>query len=249
MTAATVVPGSRASRHSVAVGSRKVRQLQRCPLFRSISDVTLRRVLECARVRPASRGGFYFRQGDQPVEIYVLLRGRVQLIRSGSGDRRAILGFVTPVEPFGYEDALGGSGHMVSAQASEDSAALAWPAAVLVRILTDHPVIAHNSFCLMAARIQEKWDRLHGMLTESLERRVARALLSLGATIGRRVEGSPAVRVMLAHRDLAAFVGATPYTTSRILSRWKRLRLIDGGRGWLTLWPRGLAAIAGDRRK
>lgn len=127
----------------------------------------------------------------------------------------------------------------------EDSEALVWPASTLVRIMTSHPVIAHNSLRLMAERILGKWERINGLLTESLERRVARALLLLGSRIGRKAEGGVAIGLMLTHQDLAAFVGATPSTMSRILTRWRRLRIVDAGRSWLVIRARRLTPIVG----
>jgi CRP-like cAMP-binding protein len=99
----------------------------------------------------------------------------------------------------------------------------------------------------MAERIQTTWERLHGQRTESLERRTARALLVLGRRVGRTADGEAAIELRLSRQDLAAFVGATPYAVSRIVSRWRRLRIVDAGRGWVRVWPRRLAAAAGDR--
>jgi CRP-like cAMP-binding protein len=188
----------------------------------------------------------YFRQGDRANEAYVLMRGGVKLVKAGSG-RRDILRFVSPLEPFGHEAALGGTVYAASAQASEDSEALAWPAAVLTRMMAKHPMIAHNSLRIMAERIQGASERFHGLLAESLERRTARALLMLGARLGRTVEGGTAIEIRLLRQDLAAFVGSTPYAMRRLVSRWRRLRIVDAGRGWVVIRPRRLATMIGDR--
>jgi len=220
-------------------------QLRRCPLFHNVGAAQVRAVLRNTGTRCVGRGGFYFRQGDRATEVYVLIRGRVKLVRCRPEARRGILQFILPMEPFGYEAALGGAGHVVSAQASEESEALVWHATALVHIMTSHPMIARNSLRLMAERIQGKWERINGLLTESLEQRVARALLLLGSRIGRRAERSPAIELTLNHQDLAAFVGTTPFTISRIFSGWRRHRIVDAGRGWVVIWPRRLATRVG----
>ena len=222
------------------------RQLQRCPLFRGLGITQLHELLRSARMRRVSEREFYFRQGDLAAEAYVLMRGRVKLIRTGSDTRRGIVRFVPPLEPFGYEAALAGTSYAASAQASEDSEALAWSATTLANVMTSHPVIAHNCLRLMAETIQGTWERVHGLFAESLERRAARALLMLGARIGRRAESGTAITLRLPRQDLAAFVGATPYAMSRIVSRWRRLRIVDAGHGWVMIWPRRLAKIVGD---
>lgn len=223
------------------------RRLRECPLFQHVSASQLRAVLRDASTLRVGRGGFYFREGDRATKAYVLVRGRVNLVRAGSVARRGILQFVSPVEPFGYEAAFGGAGHVVSAQASEDSEALVWPAGALVHLMTNHPMIARNSLRLMAEGIQGKWERINGLLTEPLERRVARALLRLSSRIGRRVGRGRAITLTLNHQDLAAFVGTTPYSISRIFSAWKRLRIVDARRGWVVIRPRRLATLVGNR--
>ncbi len=226
-----------------------MRGLRKCPLFRHLGAAQVRAALRGAGARRVSRGGFFFRQGDRATEAYVLTRGRVTLVCAGSGPRRAILQFISPTDPFGHEAALGGTGHVVSAQASEDSDALVWPAAALVSLITNHPRISRNSLRLMAEHIQGRWTLINGFLTESLDRRVARALLLLGSRIGRRAGRGPMIELALTHKDLAAFVGTTPYTISRIFSGWRRLRIVDAGRGWVAIWPHRLAARVGDHNR
>jgi CRP/FNR family transcriptional regulator, nitrogen oxide reductase regulator len=220
------------------------RRLQRSPLFRNVRRAEILQVLKAAGVRRVRRGGSYFRQGDPALAAYVLTTGRVSLVRFGSGARRSILRFVSPLEPFGLEAALGETRHTVSAQVGEDSEALMWPAAALTRILSDHPSIAHNGLRLMGARIRGAWERFHGLLTEPLERRTASALLALGARIGHTAGRGAAVELRLPRHDLAAFVGATPYAMSRVISQWKRRGIVDAGRGWVVVVrPRTLVAM------
>jgi CRP/FNR family transcriptional regulator, nitrogen oxide reductase regulator len=241
----TIAVGDRASRHhpNSAWGDSGQR-LRRCPLFQGVAPAELRAALQTAVVRRVKRGGSYFRLGDRALGAYILTKGRVKLVRFESGGRRGILRFVSPLEPFGLEAALGDKRHMASALASEDSEALAWPAATLRRIVATHPTIAHNGLRLMAGHVQGAWERFHGLLTEPLDRRIARALLALGTRIGRIVDGGAAIELRLPRQDLAAFVGATPYAVSRIISRWKRLQIVDAGRGWVIIRRPGLAAVA-----
>ena len=238
-----ILTDDRPSQDSEAARHAQTRRLQRCPLFRDVGVAQVQEVLESSGMRRVRKGGFYFRQGDRASEAYVLMRGRVKLVRIGSDMRRGILRFVTPLEPFGHEAALGGTARVSSAQASEDSEALVWPATTLVRIMASRPVIAHNSLRFLAGCVQEKWERLHALLTESLEQRTVRALVVLGTRLGRTADGGNAIELRLPRQDLAAFVGATPYAMSRIVSRWRRRGVIDAGRGWVVIWPRRLATM------
>ncbi len=75
----------------------------------------------------------------------------------------------------------------------------------------------------------------------------------LGATVQRGgvlgedgADGAEGVliRSPLSRQDLAAMVGATPETVSRVMADLKREGLIDTGRQWVrVLDPRGLQAL------
>ena len=118
MAAHTVITGDWPLPHPEAAWNGRTRQLRSCPLFRNVGVAQVRAILRGTGRRHVDRGGFYFRQGDRAAEAYVLVRGRVKLVRAGSDKRRGILNFISPMELFGYEAALGGTGHVVSAQAT-----------------------------------------------------------------------------------------------------------------------------------
>jgi CRP-like cAMP-binding protein len=215
---------------------RWVQILQECPLFQDVATDDLRRLLGSARRRALLRGDFFFLEGDPSSHVYVLVHGKVRLVRSGPQGREAMLGFIEPGEPFGYVAAWAGTVHRVSAQAAQVSRALSWEAAAVSRFMTEHPGMAFRGLRLMAQYVEGSWDRLEDLTTGHVEWRIARALLRLAHLTERPTDVGSAVSVEVREQDVAELVGSTAYTVSRILSAWKRLGIVDVRREHLILY-------------
>ena len=69
--------------------------------------------------------------------------------------------------------------------------------------------------------------------TSDVRTRVATALLKLAERLGDADEQGILIRAPLSRQDLAAMVGATPETVSRVMADLKREGLIDTGRQWV----------------
>ena len=135
----------------------------------------------------------------------------------------------------------------MSAQAAQESRALAWDAETIARFMAQHPEIALRGLRLMAERVEGGWDRLRDLATGRVEWRVARALLRLAHLTGRTADADSAVAVEVREQDLAEMVGSTAYTVSRILSAWKRSGLVDIRRERIAIRnPRRFREIAVD---
>jgi CRP-like cAMP-binding protein len=174
------------------------------------------------RVRP---GGFFYRQGDAGTRCYMLGRGEVRLTWTNTGGQQVLLRTLGPGEWFGDVCALADGIHRSAAVAAQDSEAAAWDAPLLFRLMRQHPAFMIEMVQQLARRFEEFVDRFEATLTDSAERRAARTLLQAAhATL--RSPGEPHLEVRLSHDDLADMIGVSPYTASRILSRWTKAGII-----------------------
>lgn len=222
-------------------------RLAGCGLFRGLSSEALRDVRRAARTWTAARGETCFLQGSRGEAIYALTSGMIKLVRTDADGRQVILHVVESPECFGYVGMFDGGIHRVSAEAVRDSRALVWDLETVRRLMTVHPTIVDNGFRLLATRVDQNWERFHDLVTARIEQRIARTLLELVRRRPEHDRGEPANTVGLLHQDLADLIGTNMYTVSRILCRWKRLRVIDTLRGRVIIrsLPR-LAQVAGE---
>lgn len=217
-------------------------------LFQNLTRSDLQGILQSAGERRKRKGEFYFQQGEPSTEVFLLTNGKVKLVRTDPDGRSVILRIIAPAEPFGERAALGGATRNASAQALEDSRALVWDAPTLLQAMMSHPAVSLNALRLMEERLEQQRGRFQDLSTSGVERRLARLLLRLGQSMGRKTPRGVVIEIALTGQDLAELAITTPYTISRILTGWRRLKIVDARRERiLILDPQRVAVIAGVR--
>jgi len=201
----------------------ELRALSDSPWLQGLTGAEKGDLVRSAELRMVNRGAFLFREGDETSTVFLLIKGRVKLVRTAPDGREVILRFLGPGHPFGFVASLLGSAQRISAQVVEASAVLAWTHEELLRRMLDIPQLGINLARLTAERLQAGWDRIQELSTERVEQRVARAVMRLGASIGQPAEDEVALELLVSEQELAELAGTSPYTISRVLSHWKRL--------------------------
>lgn len=221
--------------------------LDQCPSFRGLQVTDLQAVLQAAARRRVQRNAFFFHQGNPATAFYVLSQGEAKLTQVTPEGHQMLVRFVGPGECFGGIAALMNADYTLSAQAVEDCQALTWAGETLAQLMERYPRIALNVMAVQAGQYRQLLDRYQQLLTERVERRVARMLLRLAGQAGQKAEDGVLIGLPLSREDLADMTGTTLYTVSRILSRWERQGLVEAGRERVLIHqPHALVAIAED---
>jgi len=218
-------------------------------LFRNLARTDLQGLAQSAHERAVRKGELFFRQGDQATEVFFLTAGLVKLVRTGPDGRGVILRIIAPMQPFGDRVlALGDSVRLASAEALEDSRALAWDGPALLQFMLAHPAVSMNAIRLLEERVETERNRLVDFVSPDVRQRLARFLLRLCQHVGRKTHRGAVLNVPLSRQDLAEMVITSPYTVSRILAEWRRLDILDAQRTRILIRDRRrLAAIARQR--
>ena len=224
--------------------------LQQVALFQPLPEAALAEIATLSQPRAVEEGGFFFMQGDQARHMYVLTQGRVKLTQVSTDGQQVGLRMITPTQMFaGIAILSPQKGYPVSAEAMEDSSALAWEGTDLRSLADRYPALSLGVMDVMRGYIEEMQSRFRELSTERVERRVARALLRLTMQTGKKLEDG-GIEIAISRQDLAEMSGTTLFSASRILSEWERQGLIEAGRGRVVIRkPHGLVSIAEDLAK
>lgn len=221
--------------------------LSQAALFQGLSPDALTGLVAAARDRRVARNGYFFRQGEPATAVYWLHRGQVTLLQVAPDGTQVVLRLMGPGEAFGVIAAVDGVAYPVSAQAAGDCRALAWRGDLFRPLMERHPRLALNALRILAGTIVELQDRYRELVSERVERRIARTLLRLVRQAGRKTEAGVLIDIPLSRRSLAEMSGTTLYTVSRIMTGWEQRGLIASARGRVTIrYPHGLTIIAED---
>jgi CRP-like cAMP-binding protein len=218
------------------------------PLFNGLDAEALAAVAADARLVRAAAGRAFFREDEPARAFYVLARGRVKFTLVSAEGHEAILRVIGPGEPFGGVAALVDNGtYPVTARAVEPSEAHVWTGARIGALMQRFPIVAINAARMIADRFHELQRQHRELMTERVERRIARAILRLLDQSGRRVDAGVEIGFPLSRQDLAQMTGTTLFTVSRTLHRWEAAGLIAAARRRVVIRePRRLVRIAED---
>lgn len=222
--------------------------IARVPLFREVPREDLGAIAREARLVRAQAGRPFFEEGAPASAFFVLVQGQVKVAQVSAEGHEVILRIIGPGEAFGGVAAFTGGGeYPVTAVALGRAEAAAWDGETMTRLMRTHPPIAINAVRIVAGRLHELQRRHRELMTERVERRIARALLRLVQHAGRRVEAGVEIDFPLSRQDLAEMTGTTLFTVSRILSGWQEQGLVAVGRRRVVIrTPHRLVVIADD---
>jgi len=216
----------------------------------ALPEETRSHLFSLAQKRTLQAGEFLFHQGDEAAYAYFVEAGHIKLTQVTLEGDEIVLSVVGPGGMIGGIVTLVGTEYPVSAQAVEDSALLYWHRDILYREVEQDGRLAFFILRMLAARFQDLQNRYRELISERVERRIARTLLRLAVQTGRREGDKVVIAFPVTRQLLADMSGTTIYTVSRILRRWEEEGLIESERQHISiLSPHGLVRVAEDLKK
>lgn len=222
------------------------KDLKQVVVFQNATEDELKLILKNSIIRSIEENEFFFFQGDTAQYLYILLTGQAKLMQSNTNGQQVNLRTLHPWQMFGALGAVRAeSTYPATAQALEDSSALAIESGFLHKMLETSPHIAFDLMTLMTSYIQEIQARYRELATEKVEQRVANALIRLAGQSGVKSNKEAGIELSFSRQDVAEMTGTTLYTISRLFSEWERQGLIKTGREKIQISkPHGLVRIA-----
>ena len=228
-----------------------LKDLKQVVVFQNATDDDLQLILQNSITRSIEESGFFFFHGDPAHYLYILTSGQVKLMQTAPNGQQVSLRIIYPWQMFGALGAV----HMeatypASAQALEDSKALAIKSGFLREMIITRPEMSLGLMTLMTSYIQEMQSRYRELATERVEQRVANTLIRLAGQSGIRAEKGAVIVLSFSRQDVAEMTGTTLYTVSRLLSEWERQGIIETGRERISIRkPHELVRLADGLEK
>jgi CRP-like cAMP-binding protein len=216
-------------------------------IFRSLPGEALDEVRRAASRRRLARKEVLYHQGDAAGTFYVVIVGRLRATQTTEEGNQIALRYLGPGELAGYAALAEIPSYPGTVVAVEDTHLFVWPTGIMRELMGRHPQIAMNAVAVLGARYQETQIRLRELSTETVERRIAHALLRLARQAGRRTAQGTEICFPLSRQDIAELAGTTLHTVSRTLSAWEKDAIVlSAHRHIVVCLPEALAAINED---
>ncbi len=207
--------------------------LRRVPVFSTLGDDELARVIEVTVPRRFDPGEIVFREGDESDTCYVVRAGHARAIREHSDGRSITLATFGPGDIFGELAMFDNEKRSATIEAIGRTEVIAILGGDMRRLLRQHPDIGVKLIGALGRRLRETNERLARQSFQTVQSRVAAVLAQLVAAA--RSEGAPEGDVLITstQADLAQLAGSSRESASRFLAVLERAGIITQGRGKL----------------
>ncbi|HLD78788.1 MAG TPA: Crp/Fnr family transcriptional regulator, partial [archaeon] len=173
-----------------------------------------------------AKGETVFREGQPAESVCVVKEGRVHLMKFLEGGQASTTCVMTKGETFCCLPALDRKPYPADAVAAVDSVVVRIPTSAFHELLARNPTFLQDSLCLFCDRLRQV-EQKSCMIYDSVERRLAQALLTLSKKFGNTIP--------LTKHELAELANTTVETTIRVLSHLKKDGIIKSSRGSTTI--------------
>jgi CRP/FNR family transcriptional regulator len=217
----------------MSVGEETARLLSRVSLFAGLSERDVAELAQVAVPRSWLASEVVFREGDSGDTCYVIRSGCVRVTRRHSDGRQIALAELREGDIFGELAMFGGETRSATVETLDATTGLALLAGDLRRTIIDHPDIAVAMLEGLADRIRAANERLARQTFQTVDGRVASALLAqVKALSADEGDGEPReILIKATQAQIAQLSGSSRESASRFLAKLERAGVITTGRG------------------
>jgi len=197
-------------------------------LFCNMSTPTLAAIDTVKFTSVYPKGSVIFVEGEAPRGVFILCSGKVKLTTSSSEGRTLIVKVAQPGDVLGASATILGRSYELSAETIEPAQLNFIRREDFLRLLS-----AHTEACMHTAQqLSEKYHaaqreiRTLG-LSQTTGEKLARLVLDWCESEGAETARGTRLQVLLTHEEIAQMIGTTRETVTRLLSDWRRKKLIE----------------------
>jgi len=161
-----------------------------------------------------------------PSGIYIIMRGKVKISKSGFEGREQIVRFAKESDLLGYRALLGSGRYTCSAHAISDVEMCFLPKDLIFGLIEKNNKLAFRFMKLLADDVRNAEQKIMHMAQKTVRERVAESILILKEMYGFDHDGIT-LNVNLKRDEFAGLAGTVRETATRLLSEFDSDKIIS----------------------
>jgi CRP/FNR family transcriptional regulator, cyclic AMP receptor protein len=186
------------------------------------------------------KGEILFSEGEPGDSLYIVLSGKVKVVRRAADGRQNLIALMGPSDMIGELSLFDPGPRTATATAVTDARLARLRKSSLRPWLSNRPEIAEQLLRVLARRLRRTNDALADLIFTDVPGRVAKNLLQMAGRFGSRDGGVLRVTHDLTQEELAQLVGASRETVNKALADF-------ASRGWLRLDGKSVIILDPER--
>ncbi len=193
-----------------------------------------KKILAAATPRRFFANSVVTNQSHSADHFFLLTKGLVRAFFVVEEGRKLLFQWLGPGDLFGGRTVLSEHcAYLFSTEAVTDSSVLVWDRPTIRDLVVRYPRLLENVLSTASDYVAWHLASHIGLACHTSRQRVAHVLVTLARTIGKEVAGGTALQIT--NEELANAANVTPFTASRLMSKWQRDRALVKRRGKVLL--------------
>lgn len=187
--------------------------------FRGLSEEHRRELAKICGLKAVRKRDYLFHEGETGSSMYLLADGNIQLHKNTEDGREVVIRVIKPGEAFAEVVLFEKERYPVSARAVTPAQVLAFPREGIHRLLAEEG-FRNDFIALLMAKQRYLAERIQELTTRDVEQRFFTFLRS-------QYGEKEVIHTPLSKKDIAAAIGTTPESLSRLIQRLSEDKVID----------------------
>ncbi len=197
-------------------------------IFCNMTDATIAALDSIKFTGVYPKGSLLFVEGEQPRGVFVLCSGRAKLTTSSTEGKTLIVKIAEPGEVLGASATILGKPYEVSAETIEPSQLNFIKREDFLKFLNVHAEACMHTAQQLSEKYHSAQREIRSLgLSQTTAEKLAKLLLDWCDRNGEETPKGTRLKILLTHEEIAQMIGTTRETVTRLLSDFKRRKLID----------------------
>jgi CRP/FNR family cyclic AMP-dependent transcriptional regulator len=196
--------------------------LQNVPIFADLEEPELKKIEKLGLRKKYKRGNIVVLEKETGAALFVIISGKVKIVRTDEDGREVILSIFGPGEFFGEMSLLDGLARSASVVALAKAELFMIHRRDFLRLLHEHPQVAISLLGELTTRLRKADAQIKSLSLKDALGRVANVILTLADDIGIFRKGKVEIDELPLQQDMANMAGTSRETVSRMIHQFIR---------------------------
>ncbi len=196
--------------------------IKKTQLFSSLSDTEMDQIISKMVVRQFKKNEAILYEEDTNEFMYVILLGKVKVIRTTEDGKEIILAIHPAGDFFGEMSLIDGKTTPASVISTEDSLIAIISKKDFFLIIFSQNKVTHNLLEILCSRLRKSWDTIQLLNFNNASQRTKMLFLMLSDEYGEKTAEGMVLNIKLTHQDISDMTGLTRETVTRVLDKLQK---------------------------
>jgi len=194
--------------------------LHNVPIFADLGEADLDKIAKLGIRKKYKKGNIVVLEKEMGAALFVIVSGKVKIVRTDEDGREVILSIFGPGEFFGEMSLLDGLARSASVVALTKAELFMIHRRDFLKLLQEHPQVAIALLGELTLRLRKADTQIKSLSLKDAAGRVANVILMLADDIGVFRKGKVEIDELPLQQDMANMAGTSRETVSRMIHQF-----------------------------